>query len=387
MDHKVILDTNIFHNTRTDTSGIQVLLRLVKSGILKLVIPEVVAREYLTKRVEESEVSKKNTLSALRKLKNSKVYGSEYSLAGLESSISSAIKKIEPDFYGWASQEGIETYKINNSSIEEIFDDYFLGEGAFKKPKSRDDFPDAVIFDCIKKVSLESIVTVITKDQHLIECCNSLDSVRTYSSLDSLFEEQDIKKAIIDLDSLDGRINGILKTLGSSSVSVLVEDFIRDFKKEEYLEKQFYYDSIRLPTDLDVCFSDLRNDSVQAVFSGEPDLYSLFVSKAKYLGENKFSLSINMECLFELHIFCSPETYEKLAYPYRKELFCDEELIAGEEHIYGKLKGYLESNIVIDGIDLNINPQALEVHLGYLGQDRCMLEPEIENATIDIIDL
>ncbi len=387
MDRKVILDTNIFHSTRTDTSGMQMLLRLVKSGFLKLVIPEVVAKEYLTKRVSESKASMEKVISEARKLKNSKVYGSDYSLSSIESSISEAINDIEPSFHEWASQEGIEIYEINNTSIEDIFNDYFLGVGAFKKPKNREDFPDAVILDCIRKLSTESNVYVITRDQHLSGCCTSLNAITVCTSLDDLFEENDIKKAIIDLDSVDGRINSILETLESSSGSISIQGFISEFKREEYLDKDFLYDSIDLPYDLKDIVDSSNNWSVQAEISGELDFNDLYVSKAKFLGGNKFSLSTNMECLLELHIFCSPETYETLPYEYRKKLECDEELTDGEEHIFGVLRGYLESNIVIDAIDLNINPHALEVHLSYLGQDRCELEVEVESINLDIISL
>ncbi|WP_204355596.1 PIN domain-containing protein, partial [Marinomonas arctica] len=384
---KVILDTNIFHNARTDTSGMQMLLRLVKSGCLQLVISEVVAREYITKRISESEISKDKILSESKKLKNTKVFGNEYHVSNLDRSISEAIQKIETEFYEWASQDGIEIYKIKNTLIEEIFDDYFIGKGAFKKSKSRDDFPDAVILDCIKRVSLDFKTSVITKDQHLVICCNDLDGVKTFNSLDSLFEEVDIGQAIIQLDSQDGRINGILNMLESSSVSVEVEEYIKEFKIEEYLEKQFYYNSISLPFGLKNELGSLSNDSVQAVISEISDFGSIYVSKAKYLGGDRFSLSINIDCLFDLHMFVAEGRYEMLDYSYRKELNREELLVDGEEHIYGFLKGNLESSILLSGIDLNLNHHALEAHLSYLGQDKCVLSVDIESDQIIIDDL
>ncbi|WP_133564403.1 hypothetical protein [Marinomonas communis] len=244
-----------------------------------------------------------------------------------------------------------------------------------------------MILDCIRKLSTESNVYVITRDQHLSGCCTSLNTITVCTSLDDLFEENDIKKAIIDLDSVDGRINSILETLESSSGSISIQEFISEFKREEYLDKDFLYDSIDLPYDLKEIVDSSNNWSVQAEILGELDFNDLYVSKAKFLGGNKFSLSTNMECLLELHVFCSPETYETLPYEYRKKLECDEELTDGEEHIFGVLRGYLESNIVIDAIDLNINPHALEVHLSYLGQDRCELEVEVESINLDIISL
>jgi rRNA-processing protein FCF1 len=54
MTMNVMLDTNILHSEGLMSVSMQRLLRLVKSGDLKIIIPEIVADEFKSKKKDES---------------------------------------------------------------------------------------------------------------------------------------------------------------------------------------------------------------------------------------------------------------------------------------------------------------------------------------------
>ncbi|MGO2354912.1 MAG: PIN domain-containing protein [Marinomonas foliarum] len=54
MTMNVMLDTNILHSEGLMSVSMQRLLRLVKSGDLKIIIPEIVADEFKSKKIDES---------------------------------------------------------------------------------------------------------------------------------------------------------------------------------------------------------------------------------------------------------------------------------------------------------------------------------------------
>tara|TARA_R110001583_G_scaffold94478_1_gene238080 strand:- start:47 stop:1213 length:1167 start_codon:yes stop_codon:yes gene_type:complete len=385
MCHKVILDTNIFHKERTDSSKMQMLLRLVKSGNVELVIPEVVAREHLTKRVSEAEKLRESIQSDIRKLKNNKVCGDDFVFSIIDSTISNAIKKIKTDFENWLSLYGLELYEIGNTSIADIFDDYFSGGGAFKEIKSRQDFPDAVILDCIKKIAIDHSTFFVTEDKNLASACRKVDRCIVMPSLNELLEEPVFNEKLKELNSKDKKINEILDLIKSAKASVSFEDYIKEYQQEELSHYEFYFDLIELPYEMNEVFSAYENEAIQAKIVEFENGGDLFLKSSEYLGNGKYSVSFSMECTVELHAFGSEDDYEKLNYDYRKEIsFDNNPKDHSEIHMYGQFLSEINCNIIISGIKESLDSSAIETHLGYLGAEKCELNVELEVVSLSL---
>ncbi|WOD08616.1 PIN domain-containing protein [Marinomonas sp. GJ51-6] len=385
MCHKVILDTNIFHKERTDSSRMQMLLRLVKSGDVELVIPEVVAREHVTKRVSEAEKLRESIRSDIRKLKSTKVCGDDYVFSMIDSTISNSIKEIESDFENWLSLYGLELYKIGNTSIADIFDDYFSGGGAFKEIKSRQDFPDAVILDCIKKIATDNTTFFVTEDKNLASACRKVENCVVKPSLNELLEVPVFNEKLKELNGKDTKINEILNLIKSTRASMLFEDYIKEYQQEEIFHYEFYFDVIEPPYEMDEVFSDYENEDIQAKIVEFENGGNLFLASSEYLGDGKYSVSFSMECTVELHVFGSEDDYEKLSYDYRKEIsFDNNPKDHSEIHMHGEFLSEINCNIIISGIKESLDSSAIETHLEYLGSEKCELNVELEFVKLSL---
>ncbi|WP_425641858.1 PIN domain-containing protein [Marinomonas gallaica] len=379
MIYRIILDTNIYHSERTDSSRMQMLLRLVKSGDVKIIVPEVVAKEYLTKRVLEAEALRESIQSDFRKLRNTKVCGDEFVFSSTDIRIKNAISDIGLSLENFLNSEGVELYKIENTSIAEIFDDYFSGRGAFKEKKRRQDFPDAVIFDCIKKVSKEYPVIVITEDKHLASVCSEIEQCSVKNSLNDLFSDPVFSQKLEDLNSKDKKTNEILHLLSTTKSAVCLENYISEYQKEDILNYEFYYDRIELPYEIEDVFSEFKEEAVQAKILYFENGGDLFIKSSEYLGNNNYSVSFSIECCSELHAFGGEEDYEKLSYEYGKEIsFENNHLNYSEIHMKGVFQSEISCTLIIRGIREGQEAAVIATHLEYLGANKCELSAELE---------
>lgn len=93
---KILLDTNILHLEGLQSSRFQVLHRLNKSNAICLVIPEMVLKEYKSKRKDQAEAELTKLNSALGNLNRKSILDKEkYVVRQFTSFVSSSIQEAE----------------------------------------------------------------------------------------------------------------------------------------------------------------------------------------------------------------------------------------------------------------------------------------------------
>jgi len=262
----VILDTNILHQEGLSSRNMQVLRRLVEVAHIKLFIPEIVKREFITKRVHDS-LSKlqginNNLGSVSKKLEresvlHAKLLGMQETIRSVESDLE---KQIVADFDFWASKFLVKILPFNTESMREVMDDYFTGAGVYRKPKSREDIPDAIINMSINELlDKGGTLTVVIKDGEFRKYLKKKENITV---VDSISEFLELRNNRVKLQELDEKSNKI----------EVIKAYLKGVSFNENLRK----------------FLILSEDDIEYVYIEAPD-----ISSKDKLGVYSFGESIN----------------------------------------------------------------------------------------------
>ncbi|MCT7947982.1 PIN domain-containing protein [Shewanella septentrionalis] len=376
----VLLDTNILHEEGLNSTRIQRVQRLIKSNDLKLIVPEIVINEFKSKIVEQANSDLERIQSGLDSLQRKNIlpkdsYQIRESIKFISNLINSANGKVDI----WMKENNVSVYKISNTSIDELFASYFSGTGAFRGKKKREDIPDAVIYDGIVKISKDTKLIVIVKDGALLSAISKLMNVETYSSLNELLETPLLKERTEELDKEESKVKSILDALNSFDYWYSISKHIEENKLID-IKSRYENDFIRLPYE----FEDIEISSKELNIKSAGDVT---LSAPNYLGNKRFSLTMNIESKADFSFHCEDEHYELLPYIYRKSLTKELSENSSKIHAYGTLDVTLQGVVVIENIDENMEVSELKLHLSYLGADCCEIEckPEVESISVNDI--
>jgi rRNA-processing protein FCF1 len=376
----VLLDTNILHEEGLNSTRVQRIQRLIKSNDLKLIIPEIVVNEFKSKRIEQANIDLDKVQSGLDSLQRKNIAVKDLPLTkGVIQFILSSISQSNDIVDTWMKENNVDIYKISNTSIEELFASYFSGTGAFRSKKKREDIPDAVIYDGIVKISKDTKIAVVVKDGVLLSAISKLNNVECYSSLSELLELPLVKERIKELDKEESKVKSILDILDTSDCQYDICSYLNENKLVE-VEVCYQGDFVKLPYDfegIEVLDQEVKVKSVGDIYLFSPN----------YLGNKKFSLSMNVESKAELSFYCEDEQYELLPYAYRKALNKELSKNRNEVHVYGTLGVTLQGVLVVENIDVNTEASELKLHLAYLGADRCEIKCSLEIESIQVDDI
>ena len=199
----LVLDTNILHQEGIDSGRMKVLKTLTDSGIVKLYIPEIVKREFCTKRIstvrELLDKALNNFKGAHKKMESeceikAALTSIEAETRGVLDSVESVVNE---EFSNWEKSFGVEVLPFIPEDISVVLDDYFNGSGAFKSIKNRDDIPDSMIHASVCRLA-ERVdqVCLIIKDGAFKKCMENHPKVEVFESLSEVFQLQSIAEHI-----------------------------------------------------------------------------------------------------------------------------------------------------------------------------------------------
>lgn len=218
---KVTLDTNILHQEGYMSQNMQILRRLTEAGLIRLHIANLVLREHDSKRLQDTN-SKIQSISQNLKDIGKVFFKSGISLEKIEQ-VEVALSKLEEDVeqnissstLNWLAALGVSELEFSMSQYKELWDDYFFGGGAFKKPKNREDIPDAVIGLCIMEFAKLEHMMVICRDGQLKGHLAKADNLSIYDDLAGFIASQEVQKLLGTLDSLSAKTEKIKEVLDS----------------------------------------------------------------------------------------------------------------------------------------------------------------------------
>jgi hypothetical protein len=197
----LILDTNILHQEGIKSGRMQVLKKLTDAEIVKLYLPEIVKREFYTKRVDSVSDLLEKTLTNFKGIHKkiesqgeikTEITSIEAKVRNIQESLRSVI---DEEISSWQNEFGVEVLSFVPDDISIVMDDYFTGKGAFKSLKNRDDIPDSMIHTSICRLADKvDKVYLIIKDGTFKNCMSKHPKVEVFDSLADFFKYNPIEE-------------------------------------------------------------------------------------------------------------------------------------------------------------------------------------------------
>ncbi|MFP3647833.1 PIN domain-containing protein [Paraburkholderia sp. SIMBA_054] len=241
---KVALDTNILHQEGLYSRNMQYLARLASSGGLKVFVPDMVRREFLTKKLvdahEKFDVAKSGLIDVAKGLdRQGRVNGMLSKIQEQLNEVRSHMKTtLEAEFEAWCVSSHVSILNFDNASLPAVIDDYFNGTGPYRKIKSREDIPDAIISSCICALTETSDrVFVVLKDGYLRRHLANLPKITVSENLSDFFKIEDVARLV---NEIDAKIKNV-EELKNYFSSILFQDELSQylFGSGEHLDEVY----------------------------------------------------------------------------------------------------------------------------------------------------
>jgi hypothetical protein len=202
----LLIDTNIFiQDPKRNKMDFVVLGKLCKSGYVKLHIPTIVRNEYLTSRTSDEQLSIfSEVFTRIERIKNLDISKKD---VGYLNKIRTNLNKIKSDykiivekeFDAWIKNNNGKYYDIKAHHGKAVIASYFTGSAPFKKIKSREDFPDAFIYQIAIDISKKTKdLSIISNDNNFCESFKNIKTIFVYKSFEEFFKSKEIAKKLND---------------------------------------------------------------------------------------------------------------------------------------------------------------------------------------------
>lgn len=317
----LILDSNIFHqHPELQGQPFKLLKRLVEAGLLKLLVPYIVEKEFVTKRTEkyEKQISDLEcAVGTLAKLPLSEGLSSWLTvLKGEIDKHKATLLSIPADrFEAWLQSNGAERMDICQDQAVKALDAYFHGTAPLKKAKVRDDIPDSFIFQAVEKVSLErGDVIFISNDGALREAVAKLPNVQVFKNLWEFTDSSGIQDEIAWLDAAE-------EIAADHKDNQNKTQRLRACITESELADQLFSDAVKMQIGEKILWETIEEwgeDAEEATITsyGDADNPSFLWNELSYLGEDNFTLpfvvTVNVSITYYIlkSTWCSLDEHE-----------------------------------------------------------------------------
>lgn len=378
----VLFDTNILHQEGLYSTRIQRFQRLLKESECKLIIPEIVIEEYRSKRISiaEQEFSIiKKSWDKLQRKKLIKIDGEVFSYS-LNSTYKDCINNISTSIDSWLKENNVEIYKISNTCIDNLFKNYFAGHGAFREKKSREDIPDAVIYDAIINIAKETKLYVIVKDNGLQKALKEIKNVECLPSLDDFLNIDSIKETTIKLDKKESRISNILEYLGSADAGIHLESYLNGVGINN-LDNTFSSDMINA-----FYFEDIPIIEAELIALDQSKEKEIYFYNPSYLENNKFCIYFKFDSRASIKFSCrcQEDDFDDLPRRLSKAICIKETDDPNVLDVSGILDVEFLGVIIMSNISEEFTPQELDIHFSYMGSEQCEILCAVDIESVDI---
>ena len=205
----LVLDTSVLRQEGLASRNAHLLSRLASSDEVDLYVPEIAAREFKSQRVLEvlSQVEKiQGAIGEMSRQVDAKGQ-TQGELAAIKARIlelgTMAVKEVEADFSMWMKSSSANLIAFDPAVMGGVLDDYFLGVGAFRKPKERDDIPDAIISAGVRALlGRYERVHIALKDGVLKRHLRAEPKYTLVDALSEFFTLQHVATVIAALDAV-----------------------------------------------------------------------------------------------------------------------------------------------------------------------------------------
>jgi hypothetical protein len=183
---------------------------LAQQGIVKIYVPEIVRREWLSHFEEELTGALKSLRDAERRVATHPLINNisaSYKLSNHDAELkvtddnTDTLCKAVTDKVDKLLQEiRAEVIPIDKKHGQDVMDSYFVGHPPFGKARNKDDIPDAFIYETAKDLSREvGMVHFVVADAALGTACKKIKNSKVHKSIYELLKSNEIEEARRDI--------------------------------------------------------------------------------------------------------------------------------------------------------------------------------------------
>lgn len=301
----LILDTNILHQEGLDSGRMQVLKKLINNEMVKLFIPEIVKREFTTKRASEITNALNSMQGNIKKLQNRIDF--DNALTSSSQEIGTELNKlravveesVEIEFQTWVDELKVTVSRFNPEHIDSVLDDYFSGSGVFRSLKHREDLPDSMIHQTIKQLIAElGEVHLTLIDGAFKKHMKKEQSVKVFDSLDDFFT----------IDAIEGLVTNeqFEQYFNSKELATLLTSYLRT--QSELISNIYIPDGSVENTEQ----VGIRVFNAEINWPDETTIDNLSISSFYVISETKFTATISFTSQAPLHFVSDYGSYLEL---------------------------------------------------------------------------
>lgn len=384
----VLLDTNILHQEGLESAQMQILSRLVEAGKVEVILPELVGLEYRSRKSLETKDDLLGIIKKTESLKKKRIFniGDSEEIEKMQVIIKSLQNTVDDSVEGvfnkWVEKLRVNIVPIDSSHSKSVFADYFLGKGAFNKPKNREDIPDAFILESIKEIlgGLDSLY-VIVKDGNFRKAIHLIDKTKTCAELQDLFELKEFKEELKELDSDSERIKEITKCLNTDDTRKILDSFI-NFQKEYLSEIFLIGEEITDPSNI----IDIKiwGEAIESININ--NITDVSYKNSRYIGDEIYIINVTVKAKVDITYVAHYGDFNSL----------DPDRVDGINFLSMNGDGICElmEGVICDffgsitlTMDEKIDPKELSSHLNHLGREKSLISSYMELKRAVIISL
>jgi hypothetical protein len=375
----VALDTNILHQEGLNSRAIKLLGRLSKANEVTIYVPDVVRREFTSRRAIDGAAELQSIVDAAKDL-GKLVSSGDAIVPGIQTLAQTAdqiradwSRAVTDTFERWSSENRVTIVPVPPSALGEVLDAYFEGTAGFRKPKHREDFPDAFIAASLATIAdREESLNVIVKDGTLRDHFSTLPRVSTFTTLTEFLNSSDVQKIVEMLDAQDLRVEAIKAALASPPFQAQISSYLRANAAifgDTYLEEDQIHEARRLSVaGFGYSLDYVRFDPANALLLG----------RVSFIGADRYSIEIEIDAAARMFYCANYVDYMELpaeAQQSVEEKSFDEGIVELEESADVRLRGHVilqlkesltvrELEIAARAFEANTDSVSIEVEIG-----------------------
>lgn len=198
------LDTSILRrDPHRRSAAFQAVNQLAREGTLRIHLSQVVVEEFVSSQVAARKGNLEKFRSAANKLRRegfADPLGAYYqAIVDGHDEKAIAVENAERTrFSEWLDEVGATVHDVKAEHGSAVVEDYFAGEGAFSKPKERDDFPDSFVMHSAADLADEcDDLVAVCADNGLSEALGQ-KGIKVYASLDEFVGDAQFRELLAE---------------------------------------------------------------------------------------------------------------------------------------------------------------------------------------------
>ena len=251
MPLKVVLDTNVYSSDKFRLGqGFKTLSSLCQNGHVDVILPYIVRREFETQLDTNAAEILGDFEKASKRLAASPIPGDlRAELDELRDKFKARKQEVigshAAKFAIWRQEHAVNELTLSGDHAVAAMENYFAAGAPFKSAKTREDIPDAMLYQAVVDLANAGSVIFICNDHKLAASVADIGSITHYGDLNGFLASTEVQAIIAQHETADNVANLLLrlKVFAEASPNLFTE-YVSDHGGEQLAGIRFSSPSV-----------------------------------------------------------------------------------------------------------------------------------------------